>query len=74
MNHSLLQVGGAGLRRFNPWTITEEDRKSATKIFDKFDEQNILARKWIKLWTISPIDVNCRLCVVDFPTKMLHRG
>ena len=35
----LLQVGGEGLRRYNSWTLTDDERKSATSIFQKFSDQ-----------------------------------
>lgn len=37
--HILLQVGDEGLRRYNSWSLTEEERKDPTKIFAKFVEQ-----------------------------------
>jgi hypothetical protein len=39
VNHVLLQVGDEGLRRYNSWTLTDDERKSASTIFDKFAEQ-----------------------------------
>ena len=37
--HILLQVGDEGLRRYNSWSLTEEERKDPGKIFEKFMEQ-----------------------------------
>ena len=37
--HILLQVGDEGLRRYNSWSLTEDERKDPGKIFEKFMEQ-----------------------------------
>ena len=37
--HILLQVGDEGLRRYNSWTITDDERKNPGTIFEKFIEQ-----------------------------------
>ena len=37
--HILLQVGDEGLRRYNSWTLSEEDKKDPNKIFAAFEEQ-----------------------------------
>ena len=35
----LLAVGEQGLRRYNCWTLTDEQQKQAKTILDKFEEQ-----------------------------------
>ena len=37
--HILLQVGDDGLRRYNSWTLTDDERKNPGTIFEKFIEQ-----------------------------------
>ena len=37
--HILLQVGDEGLRRYNSWTMSEEDSIDPKKIFPAFEEQ-----------------------------------
>ena len=37
--HILLQVGDEGLRRYNSWTMSEEDKIDPKKIFAAFEEQ-----------------------------------
>ena len=37
--HILLQVGDDGLRRYNSWTLTYDERKNPGTIFEKFIEQ-----------------------------------
>ena len=37
--HILLQVGDEGLRRYNSWTLTDDERKNPGTIFEKFVEQ-----------------------------------
>ena len=37
--HILLQVGDEGLRRYNSWTVSEEDKTDPKKIFAAFEEQ-----------------------------------
>ena len=37
--HILLQVGDDGLRRYNSWTLTDDERKNPGTIFEKFIEK-----------------------------------
>ena len=37
--HILLQVGDEGLRRYNSWTMSQEDKLDPKKIFAAFEEQ-----------------------------------
>ncbi|WP_293726087.1 hypothetical protein, partial [Thiolapillus sp.] len=39
VSHILLQVGEEGLRRFNSWTLTEEEEADPAIILQKFKEQ-----------------------------------
>jgi len=37
VEHILLYAGDEGLKAFNSWTLTDEERKDPKVIFDKFE-------------------------------------